>query len=305
MIILKSRCLEAHVLPYGASLSGLWFQKRSGSLVLGSQDANAYKAALNYSGAIVGPVANRIGGGVVQIDGKPWHMDANEGQTSLHSGPHGLHARLWEVIDRSDSYAVLRCDLPAGACGLPGQRRFEARYSVNDEGELHLNLTATTDSNTLVNLAHHPYWRLGSDLTVADHKLEVMADHYLPVDANTLPTGEVAHVQGTAYDFRTPRFIPVDQTLDANYCLAHSQRSDPQTAAKLTAPDGLTLQIDTTESGLQIYNATGLTPAPIRLHKGQVLTSVPDRIIAIECSPCLSARLSKKRSTEGFGDATS
>ncbi|AEI94308.1 aldose epimerase family protein [Roseobacter litoralis] len=271
MITLRSASLSAQVLPFGATLAGLWYNGHPHSLVIGSTDADAYAEKLRYFGALIGPIANRISGATLCIDGATCKMEPNEGSSCLHSGADGLHARDWTVVRQSPSAVSLRCFLRDGANGLPGNRTVNVDYSLTDAGHLILEMTASSDRTTAINLAHHPYWNLGNCETVKDHRLTIYADKYLPVDAHTLPTGEISPVSGTAYDFQTGRLVPTDQTLDANLCLAETRRDHPTPAARLSGPSGLMLQIDTTEPGLQVYNGSGLNDIKNSLHDQRVL----------------------------------
>ncbi|MGD9294591.1 MAG: aldose epimerase family protein [Roseobacter sp.] len=270
MIQLHSNCLKAEIAPRGAALTGLWHRDLAHSLVLGAPDPAAYEQALVYFGAIVGPVANRISDAAVHIDGKRWRMEANEGTTCLHGGSDGLHARIWDLAEQSSSHVLLTCTLTHGESGLPGHRVISARYGL-DGSVLSLDIFATTDRNTVMNLAHHPYWNLAGTESVGAHRLCIAADTYLPTDDKNLPTGRAAPVAGTPYDFRQPNALPVDVTLDANLCLAEARRPEPVFAARLTAPNAPSLEIHTTESGLQLYNGSGLRPLPVLLHEGQKL----------------------------------
>lgn len=271
MIILTSDRLKAHILPRGATLAGLWLTGRARSLVLGYASAAQYRADRFYMGAVVGPIANRLAGASLEIDGSHWTLAPNEGSTLLHSGAAGLHARDWQVAEQNQSAVTLVLDLAPEVDGLPGRRRFCARYALGDDASLTLTLTATTDCATVANLAHHPYWTLDDAPDISGHRLRVPADHYLPVTQANLPTGEIAKVDGTAYDFRTERAVPVDRTLDANHCLARTRSDTPQPVATLTGSTGIRLQIDTTEPGLQLYNGSGLTETAAAMLPGQQL----------------------------------
>lgn len=271
MIELRTDQLKASILPRGASLAGLWCGGVPHSLVLGSTEPQAYAGALAYFGAIIGPVANRIRDASILIDGRVWQMEANEGPTCLHSGAAGLHARDWQVSAQSARSVEMTCDLRHGECGLPGSRRFVARYDLEDAGLLRLTLLAKSDRTTVVNLAHHPYWNLTAAPTVAHHTLQVFGAHFLPVDARNLPRGQIAPVQGSDYDFLQKRPVPTDIGLDANICLATTPAQGLRPAAILTADAGVTLHIDTTEPGLQVYNGSGLSPVDASLHDNRRL----------------------------------
>jgi aldose 1-epimerase len=271
MIEIRSETLRAQVLERGATLSGLWCRGYAHSLVLGAPRAADYSGFLDYFGALVGPIANRVASATVQIEGRAWPLDANEGTTCLHSGSKGLHAQDWDITAREAHSVTLGIDLPHRFGGLPGNRRITAEYTLMDSAGLRLTIAAETDATTAINIAHHPYWNLNGASTIGEHSLEVMAVRYLPVNAKTLPTGEIAPVAGSAYDFRTSKRVATDKTLDANLCLAEQRRVHPQKAAVLSAPDGPTLTLCTTEPGLQVYNGSGLAPVPLPLHDGREL----------------------------------
>ncbi|MEM1076626.1 MAG: aldose epimerase family protein [Pseudomonadota bacterium] len=272
MIKLRSKHVQAAIVPRGASLSGLWLAGRARSLVLGSPDPSAYRNHLTYMGAVVGPVANRISLGQVRIAAQIYQMPQNEGTACLHSGPRGLHACDWDVTDLSESSVRLSCALSDGDNGLPGERAVEIRYRLDpQEAALHFTLRATSNRDTVMNLAHHPYWTLDTNADISAHRLHVMAERYLPVSHHNLPNGDVRRVDGSEYDFRTPRVVPTDRALDTNYCLNIARCTTAEHAATLTGEDGVTLDILTTEPGLQVYNGIGLSAEPVAMHAGQIL----------------------------------
>jgi aldose 1-epimerase len=255
MIRLKSDTLEAWVHPTGATLVGLWLRGRPRSLVLGFAGASGYARIPIYAGAIVGPVANRIAKGQLTIGNDPWQMQTNDGPHALHSADQGLHARHWTIRSKSRHQVTLTCDLPDGDAGLPGNRVIEARYILQDEGGLDVHMSAISDRDTVMNLAHHPYWNLDGRETVSRHTLQIHAYQYLPTD----------------YDFRQFTALPVDRTLDANLCLARARRVTPALAAELVGSTGVHLTIETTEPGLQVYNGSGLPDIRVPMHPGQRL----------------------------------
>lgn len=253
---LTSGPLTARINPLGARIIHLSLGG-SPNLVLAA-DPDAHPGWYDvYPGVIVGPVANRVRDGRITVDGHTHQMPQNEGGvTCLHSGPDGLHTRVWEVLGHSADHLTLRCVLPDGDCGLPGDRDIQAHFALID-ATLRLTLTATTTKPTPMNIAHHPYWRLGD---AADHLLTVRADRYLPVDDLNLPTGEIASVAGTDYDFRNPRPLPAG--IDHNLCLADAPTPEPRHIATLTGADGLRMRIKTTEPGLQVYAGAYLPTLP-------------------------------------------
>ncbi|WP_339766467.1 aldose epimerase family protein [uncultured Pseudosulfitobacter sp.] len=248
--------LRARLSPRGAGLVGLWHGAVTRSLVLGYADGTP----AGYMGALVGPVANRIGGAAVTIDGTRWQMQANEGTTCLHSGDDGVHSRVWTVSDHSATEVTFSLALDHGECGLPGIRRMNARYTLEGSA-LRLDICAITDRTTVMNIAHHPYWNLAGSGTVQDHSLRVFGDSYLPVDADKLPTG--AQTSISALGLMPDRDTPLHHAapMDHNICLGR-KRDTPHPAACLTGPNGLHLTISTTEPGLQVYDGAGLPDQP-------------------------------------------
>lgn len=268
MIELASDQLKVQLHPRGAALAGLWMQRYQHSLVLGALDPSAYGPDLDFFGAIVGPIANRVGGGVVEIDDTIYKLDANEGINCLHGGANGLFARTWDVVEHDANRAVFRMTLADKEDGLPGNREFDVSYSLPNQNVLRLDITVRTDSKTPINIAHHPYWNLNGQSTIGDHYLEIPAEHFLPVNSELLPTGAMSPVTETVYDFRASKKVVTDITLDVNLCLSNQRLRSPRRCATLTAPDAPRLEIHSTEPGLQVYNGTGLSELPVTLHDG-------------------------------------
>ncbi len=155
-------------------------------------------------GAVAGRCANRIAGGRFSLDGKSYQLPLNEqGVTHLHGGHMGFGRRVWTVEMASETRVVLSIESPDGEEGYPGHVRARCVYTLTPEGVLSIALTADTTAPTLVNLATHSYFNLAGSQTILDHTLTLAAEHYTPVDERLIPTGEVAAVAGTGYDFRT------------------------------------------------------------------------------------------------------
>ncbi|MEL6884079.1 MAG: galactose mutarotase [Pseudomonadota bacterium] len=206
-----------------------------------------------YPGVVIGPVANRVRDGRVVIAGATHQMPQNEGTTCLHSGPKGLHARTWRVSDHGDSSLTLNHALEDGEIGLPGVRNFTVTFEMQDT-TLTVAFAATTTAPTPINMAHHPYWALGGT-----QRVQIAADSYLPVDADNLPTGRVAAVDGTGFDFRNARPLPPE--IDHNLCLTGGRSAAPRHIATLTG-DHAHLHIASTAPGLQVYGGTHLPTLP-------------------------------------------
>lgn len=264
-ITLASPDLTATILTWGAALQDLRLAGLGHGLTLGGPDMAAYEGPMGYFGTIVGPVANRIAGARATIAGRDHRFAANDGANLLHGGADGTHAQLWHLDGATEVEARLSLLLPDGAGGFPGTRRITADYRLSGAA-LTLTLTATTDAPTLMNLAHHGYWNLDGAPTTRGQRLTIAADHYLPVDAGLIPTGEERPVEG-AFDLRAGRTLDGSEGFDHNFCLARAPR--PLTEVAHLAGRQATLHLATTEPGLQIYDGRRLDTAPYPGHGGK------------------------------------
>ena len=272
--------LTISILTLGAIVQDVRLQGVPHALTLGGPDLAAYEGPMAYFGAVVGPVAKRLARASAVLDGQRHHLAAYDGPNTLHGGPTGIHALIWEPTETTDRSVTLRLSLPDGLGGFPGRRILFATFSVLSGATLELKLSATTDRTTWINLANHSYWNLDGTPTIDRHILQIDADCYLPVDAMLIPLGP-GPVAGTAYDFRQPRQIETDESTcyDTNFCLSEA-RMPLRRVARLGGQSGLSMDIETTETGLQIYDATRLSTAHHPGHDGQPYA--PRAGIAIE-----------------------
>ncbi|RME14526.1 MAG: galactose mutarotase, partial [Alphaproteobacteria bacterium] len=213
--------LTARLLTYGAVLQDLRLEGHAPPLVLGFADFAPYLTHSPYFGAIAGRCANRIANGHLEIDGKSFALDRNFlGKHTLHGGAGGMGKLLWTLTDHAASSATFEISLPDGHMGFPGNLTARVKFSLLAGGVLDIRMSAETDAPTLCNLAHHSYFNLDGGPSIADHRLKIAADSYLPVDDELIPTGEVAPVAGTRFDFRTPTPVGRAFPLDHNFCLS-------------------------------------------------------------------------------------
>jgi len=202
----------------GATIVELHAPDRDGELAditLGFDNAEQYRTESPYFGAIAGRCANRIAQGRFTLDGREHQLATNNGPNHLHGGEVGFDKRVWdaELVDdpRGQSVRFSRTS-PAGEEGYPGTLEASVTSTLTDDNELICEMEATTDAPTLCNLAQHAYWNLaghGSG-TIEGHELTIHAERYTPVDATLIPTGELAPVAGTPFDFRQPKPIGRD-----------------------------------------------------------------------------------------------
>lgn len=278
---------KATLTDYGAILTQFHVPTRGddGStvdVVLGFDAIDGYAKEHPYFGAICGRVSNRIAGGVFTLDGKAYRLAANNGPNHLHGGVVGFDKKLWKATPRlGDRGPAVDFEIvsPAGDEGYPGALAVKATYTLTPDGELWIEMAATTDAPTLVNLVHHSYWNLAGHAAgpIRGHELSVEADRYLPVDASSIPTGEFAPVEGTPFDLRPARrptarlgdaiaaLPPASDGshpggIDHNYVLRGWK---PDGALRLAATlrdqaSGRQMQLLTDQPGLQVYTGNYL-----------------------------------------------
>ena len=198
------------VLDLGATMHVLEVTGGDGvrrNVLLGHATPQEHLDSTAYIGGTIGRYANRIAAGRVVVDGVPYELGTNDRGHHLHGGPDGFDRRVWEISDLGDFTVTLSLTSPDGDQGFPGTVDVTARFSVSEAGsaagdEVRLDLEATTDASTLVNLTSHAYLNLAGDGSVDDHVLRLPAARFTPVDGTGIPTGGHLAVDGTPFDFR-------------------------------------------------------------------------------------------------------
>lgn len=248
--------LHVTVLTLGAIVQDVRLAGVAHNLTLGSHQLADYETTMAYFGAIVGPIANRISTARVRLDGMMYELERNEGgQTHLHSGADGVHRKVWRIAAQSADRVTLELTMADGGAGLPGKRDIRVTYQVSAPATLTMTIDGDTDATTCMNFASHLYWNLDGAETWVGHELMIAADHYLPTDSTSCPTGEIAPVQDTAMDFRAGH-VPQIATpaLDHNFCLSEG-KAPLRDVLWLKGASGVAMTLATTEAGVQIYDA--------------------------------------------------
>ena len=255
-IMLTAGDLTVALITWGAAVQDVRLAGVDHSLTLGSDLLADYEGDMCHHGALIGPIANRISTAQVRLDGMMYELERNQdGRIHLHSGAQATHLQVWTVVDVTQTAATLALTLPDGMCGLPGNRQVTATYRVSAPAILTLDITGTTDSNTLMNFANHSYWNLDGTRRYDGHTLQIGADHYLPCTPDDYPTGEVANVNDTNMDFRQARRITAGEpAFDNNFCLSDGDQP-LRDVLTLTGQNGCEMAVATTQPGLQIYDA--------------------------------------------------
>lgn len=271
--------MQADIMAWGAVLQKLTLDGPDGPrlLTLGFPDPGDYPAHSPHFGATAGRFANRIHEGRFMLNGTAYQLSLNQaGKHHLHGGIQGFGKRLWTIASHDAASAVLRLTALDGEEGYPGTMQATCRYSLMPGPILRVVLEAATDAPTLVNLVHHSYFNLDGGGGILDSHLQIDADHYTPVTEDLIPTGEIAAVAGTPFDFRNPRPVRWDDggapfRYDHNYVLNRRRRGQGGLAfaARLVSAKGdLAMDIWTTEPGIQFYSGAKLD-TKIAGHGGQ------------------------------------
>lgn len=266
--------MEVKFITYGGILTAINVPDRSGrfaNVALGFDCLDKYEAAHPYFGAITGRYANRIAKGQFCLDDKAYSLFANDGPNSLHGGKTGFDRRIWSAREVTAEHSGIELSYLSvdGEEGYPGTVDVAVTYSLTDANELRIHYSAKTDAPTVLNLTNHCYFNLmgEGEGTIYDHILTLNAAYYTPTDSTQIPTGEIAAVAGTPFDFRLPKAIGPGQRsshpqivmakgYDHNFVLNRDGLSagDLGLAARLYEPAcGRLMEVWTSEPGIQFY----------------------------------------------------
>jgi len=253
----------ARFLDYGARLIGLRTVDGT-EVVLGYATLEEYLADRTYSGAVVGRFGNRIGKGTFSIEGKSYQIPLNNGPNTLHGGPVGFDKKVWatKVLEDGVQFTLVS---PDGDQGYPGTLTLTVKYTVTADA-VSVDYSATTDAATVVNVTNHAYFNLAGESSglILGHEMMLTGDRYTPTDEALIPTGELAAVAGTPFDFSASTRI--GDRIDADHIQLQraggydhnwvmGKPGEMKLAAKLTDPaSGRTMTVETTEPGIQFYS---------------------------------------------------
>ena len=273
--------LSVSLMTYGATIQSIMVPDRDGTMAnvaLGFDNIDDYAALSPYFGATIGRYANRIALGQFELNGQTYQIAVNNGENTLHGGNRGFDKYIWDAEDASgdDGPAVMFSRLsPDGEENYPGNLQVSVRFTLNDDDELQLEYSATTDATTVINLTNHCYFNLAGEGSgnITDHVMQLNASQYTPTDATAIPVGGIQPVAGTAFDFTTAK--PIGQDIrdgsDEQIILGHGydhnwvlDRDEGDTttlfdAGNVTDPaSGRMVTCLTTEPGLQFYSGNFL-----------------------------------------------
>ncbi|WP_445223486.1 aldose epimerase family protein [Catalinimonas locisalis] len=268
--------MEAKITNYGGIVTSLKVKDADGNLddvVLGFDNLQAYVDNNPYFGALVGRYGNRIAKGKFTIDGTTYQLDTNNMGNHLHGGLKGFDKVVWSAESQQSEdgqQLVLTYTSPDGDQGYPGKLETKVTYTLTNDNVLRIEYEATTDKKTVVNLTNHSYFNLTGDptQTVLNHEVMINADQFIPVDETLIPTGELAAVAGTPFDFSELK--PIGQQIDEDsneqikYGMGYDHcwvldKEGMGLAARVHEPTtGRVMEVYTTEPGVQFYTGNFL-----------------------------------------------
>jgi len=264
-ILKNDKGMSVGVQNLGAAVTHVFVADKEGrfaDVVLGYNTPDEYLANLPYFGVICGRYANRIDKGTFTLNGKLYELPVNNGPNHLHGGPNGFHIQLWKSISKvtDDLLSVeLRYESKDGEEGYPGNLKVKVTYSLNNQNELRIDYTATTDKTTHINLTNHSYFNLAGSGNIFDQSLTIDSDFYTINNENQIPYGNFLPVENTLIDFRKPalfgdRIPQMAIGYDHNFVLKNESQLK-KVASAYHEKSGRLLEVITNQPGLQLYTA--------------------------------------------------
>lgn len=313
---------SVELLTYGATVNRINVADKNGvfaDVLVGFDDLAGHEEKSDYEGMTVGRYANRIANGKFTIDGTEYNVTRNEkGKTCLHGGGELSHA-VWKAIITDDNAVEMTYTSPDGAEGFPGKVDFCVTFTFSDRNELVIDYTAVSDKKTIINLTNHAYFNLagGTSGDVLNQMLTIKADYFTPTDEDSIPTGEMRSVKGTAFDFNEAKPIGRDigaddiqlkmcRGYDHNYCL---NDVDGPAVTAWDPESGRALDLFTDLEGVQLYTGNfldgtieGKEGKPIIKHAGFCLETqfYPDTPNQPDFPSCVVDAGEKFKSTTMF-----
>ena len=272
---LENGGIVAQITNFGGRVVSLWTPDRDGKyedVVLGRDSLCFYEHLINgerFLGAMVGPVANRIGNASFTLDGEVYNTEPNDFTVNtLHGGYRGVDVRVWDVVSRTDSTLCLSLQWRDGDGGFSGNTVYTVEYQLLADASLKVIMGAQSDKDTPVNIAHHPFFNLRGDSRtgIEEYEMQIAASSYTPINEQSIPTGEIESVEGTPFDFRRGHAIgqfinePNQQLqngngYDHNWCLDRKTADSLEFAVRVTDHmTGRYVEVFTDQPGLQFYS---------------------------------------------------
>ena len=270
--------MSVSIITLGGAIHKLLVPDREGKLadiVGGYDNLSDYVEGDGYQGALIGRFGNRIAKGAFKLDGAEYKLCINNGPNHLHGGEYGFSHKVWDAeagIEEDGCTLTLKYTSPDGEEGYPGTLKVTVTYKLSQDNALSIKYHATTDKKTVLNLTNHTYFNLGGFASgkIFDHELWIDADSFLETDETLIPTGRRVSVEGTAFDFRTPKTIGRDFDLSYeplriaggyDHCMNFTERTEPMREARARAYEaksGRVMEVYTDQPCVQFYSGNFL-----------------------------------------------
>ena len=277
-VLKNARGMSVQILDLGGVIASIKVPDSSGNfsdVTTGFDYPQPYLDGAGYMGAIVGRYANRISGGKFSIDGIDYSLAKNNGDNAIHGGLVGFDKKIWDVeflVGLHDSKLKLSTFSPDGEEGYPGRVEVSVTYTLNDQNQLTIDYSATSDKATIINLTNHAYFNLDGHQagSILEHEVMLNANHFTPIDESSIPTGVILDVAGTPLDFRQRKAIGLDiesedrqmtfgSGYDHNFVINHSEPGSVSLAAEVYSPNsGRVMKVYTDQPGIQFYTGNFL-----------------------------------------------
>jgi len=277
-VLKNARGMSVQILDLGGVIASIKVPDSSGNfadVTTGFDYPQPYLDGAGYMGAIVGRYANRISGGKFSIDGIDYSLAKNNGDNAIHGGLVGFDKKIWDVellVGLHDAKLKLSTFSPDGEEGYPGRVEVSVIYTLNDQNQLTIDYSATSDKATIINLTNHAYFNLDGHQagSILEHEVMLNANHFTPIDESSIPTGVILDVAGTPLDFRQRKAIGLDiesedrqmtfgSGYDHNFVINHSEPGSVSLAAEVYSPNsGRVMKVYTDQPGVQFYTGNFL-----------------------------------------------
>ncbi len=278
LFFLRNDKMEIAVTNYGATVVAIMVPDKNGkygNVILGHDSIDKVIASPEpFLSTTIGRYGNRIANGKFTLNGKEYPLAVNNGPNSLHGGPTGFHARVWEARQKNEHAVEFKYTSQDGEEGFPGKVEIMMTYTLTDSNEWMISYKATTSKTTIINLTNHAFFNLAGTgnptPTILNNILTINADHFIPINEVSIPTGEILKVEGTPFDFRKPRVV--GDRIDADnvqikngtgydhcFVLNKAEADELSLAAKCIEPMSRRfMEVYTTEPGVQLYTGNWL-----------------------------------------------
>ena len=257
----------ATVTNLGCAIINLEIPAKAGAtdIVLGLDKAEDYGTKPHpFFGVVAGRFANRIGGGKFTLSGKEYQLEQNDGNNHLHGGLCGFDKKVWDVLEATDGKIVFNYNSPDGEGNYPGNLNATITYTLTEDNTLRIDYHSTTETETICNLTNHSYFNLNGYAAgdIRDHELEILADSITAIDDTLIPTGELAPVAGTPFDFTSPKTIGQDFEAAGGYDHNFVLRGEGKAASAYSPKTGIRMSVFTNNPGMQLYTGN-MIPAGV------------------------------------------